>query len=343
MSDEAKTHTWPEILGSITARRDLDREQAAWAMEQIMSGRAAPSQLGAFLSGLRTKGETVEEMAGLVETMRAFGQRVEVDYPVVDTCGTGGDRSGSINVSTMAAMIVAGAGAKVAKHGNRALSSSCGSADVLEALGVKVDLGPDGVKRCLDKAGVAFCFAPVFHPSMRHAGPIRKELGVPTVFNFLGPLTNPAGATCQAIGVSDKSMAPRMIEVLAALGSERVLVFRGLDGLDELSTTGPSDLWELRDGRTTQSVVDPQDLGLPLVEPKALAGGSADDNAKVVVRVLDGAEGPERDVALLNSAAGAIAAGLASGFEEGLGLARESIDSGRARKALDRLVEVSND
>lgn len=342
MNDEAKTHSWPEILGSITARRDLDREQAAWAMEQIMSGQAAPSRLGAFLAGLRTKGETVEEMAGLVETMRAFGQRVEVDYPVVDTCGTGGDRSGSINVSTMAAMIVAGAGARVAKHGNRALSSSCGSADVLEALGVKVDVGPEGVKRCLDEAGVAFCFAPVFHPSMRHAGPIRKELGVPTVFNFLGPLTNPAGARCQAIGVSDRSMAPRMLEVLAALGSERVLVFRGLDGLDELSTTGPSDLWELRDGRTTQSVVDPQDLGLPLVEPQALAGGSAGDNAKVALRVLDGAEGPERDVALLNSAAGVIAAGLAPGFEEGLDLARESVDSGRARAALDRLVEVSN-
>ncbi|HEX2054629.1 MAG TPA: anthranilate phosphoribosyltransferase [Actinomycetota bacterium] len=341
MSDEASSPTWPDILGAVTARRDLDRGQAAWAMEQIMEGRAAPSQIGAFLAGMRTKGETVEEMVGLVETMRAFGQKVEVDYPVVDTCGTGGDRSGSINVSTIAAMVVAGAGAKVAKHGNRAQSSSCGSADVLEALGVKVDLGPDGVRRCLDEAGVGFCFAPVFHPSMRHAGPIRKELGVPTVFNFLGPLTNPAGALCQAIGVSDKSMAPRMLEVLAALGSERVLIFRGFDGLDELSTTGPSDLWELKDGRTEQSVVDPLELGIPRAASADLCGGSAQDNARRVRDVLAGRGGPDRDVAVLNSAAGIVAAGLAATFPEGIDMAVESIDSGRALAALDRLVEVS--
>lgn len=337
-----ETKTWSEILGTILSGTSLDRGQAAWAMERIMQGEAAPSQIGAFLAGLRCKGESVEEMIGLVETMRGFSQKVEVDYPVVDTCGTGGDRSGSINVSTMAAMVVAGAGARVAKHGNRAMSSSCGSADVLESLGVKVDLGPDGVKRCLDEARVGFCFAPIFHPSMRHAGPIRKELGVPTVFNFLGPLTNPAGARCQALGVSDKSMAPRMLEVLAALGSERVLIFRGFDGLDELSTSGPSDLWELKDGETSESVIDPLDYGIPRAASSALAGGTAENNARVVREVLGGREGPDRQVVVINAAAGIIAAGLAADFDEGVSLAKESLDSGKARTALNRLIEVSN-
>ncbi len=337
-----ETKTWSEILGPILSGTSLDRGQAAWAMERIMQGEAAPSQIGAFLAGLRCKGESVEEMIGLVETMRGYSQKVEVDYPVVDTCGTGGDRSGSINVSTMAAMVVAGAGAKVAKHGNRAMSSNCGSADVLESLGVKVDLGPDGVKRCLDEAGVGFCFAPIFHPSMRHAGPIRKELGVPTVFNFLGPLTNPAGARFQALGVSDRSMAPRMLEVLAALGSERVLIFRGHDGLDELSTSGPSDLWELKDGETSVSVIDPLDYGIPRAATSALAGGTAQNNARVVREVLDGREGPDRQVVVINAAAGIIAAGLADDFGEAVALAKESLDSGKALAALNRLIEVSN-
>jgi anthranilate phosphoribosyltransferase len=341
VTEQNGTHTWSEILGTLFSGISLDRGQAAWAMERIMTGEATPSQLGAFLAGLRVKGESVEEMVGLVETMRGFGQKVEVDYPVVDTCGTGGDRSGSVNVSTMAAMIVAGAGGKVAKHGNRAMSSSCGSADVLEALGVKVDLGPDGVRRCLDEAGIGFCFAPVFHPSMRHAGPIRKELGVPTVFNFLGPLTNPAGARYQALGVSNKAMAPKMLEVLTALGSTRVLIFRGFDGLDEISTTGPSDLWELEDGHRKESVVDPLDLGIPRAAPSALAGGNAEHNARVVREVLDGRQGPDRDVALVNAAAGIVAAGLSGDLAEGLEKARESVDSGAARKALDRLIEVS--
>lgn len=338
---DAETHTWPEILGTLMAGESLDRSRAAWAMRSIMEGEAVPSRLGAFLAALRVKGETVEEMAGLVETMRSFSLRVEVDYPVVDTCGTGGDRSGSVNVSTMAALVVAGAGAKVAKHGNRAASSKCGSADVLEALGVKVDLQPQGVKRCLDDAGIGFCFAPVFHPAMRHAGPIRKELGVPTVFNFLGPLTNPAGARRQALGVADARMAPKMLQVLAALGSERVLVFRGRDGLDEISTTGPSDLWQLRDGEVVESEVDPADYGIPRAEPADLAGGSAEQNARVVVAVLQGESGPYRDVAVINSAAGLMAAGMAEDLGAGIDLARESIDSGRARAALKRLVEVS--
>ncbi len=341
VTEQTATHTWPELLGTITSGASLDRNQAGWAMERIMSGEAAPSQVGAFLAGLRLKGESVEELIGLVETMRSFAQKVEVDYPVVDTCGTGGDRSGSVNVSTMAALIVAGAGAKVAKHGNRAASSSCGSADVLEALGVKVDLGPEGVKRCLDEAGIGFCFARVFHPSMRHVGPIRGELGVPTVFNFLGPLTNPAGARFQALGVSDKAMAPKMLQVLKTLGSERVLVFRGFDGLDEISTTGPSDLWELENGEVRESVIDPLELGIPRAAPSALVGGNAEHNARVVREVLDGRQGPDRDVAIVNAAAGIVAAGLSAGLAEGVERARESVDSGAARKALERLTEVS--
>lgn len=337
------TDSWSEVLGSIFSGESLSRSQAAWVMEQIMTGEATPARLGAFLAGLRVKGESIEEMVGLVETMRRFAKKVEVDYPVVDTCGTGGDRSGSINVSTMAAFVVAGAGAKVAKHGNRAASSQCGSADVLEALGVKVDLEPEGVERCLDEAGIGFCFAPIFHPSMRHAGPIRKELGVPTVFNFLGPLTNPAGATRQAVGVSDLKMAPKMVQVLKTLGSEKVLVFRGHDGLDELSTAAPSDLWELEAGEITQSVVDPLQFGIPRVPSSALKGGTAEQNARVVKQVLDGGRGPDRDVVMLNAAAAVVAAGIAADLSSALPVAAESVDSGKARRALDRLVEVSNE
>jgi anthranilate phosphoribosyltransferase len=311
-------------------------------MERIMQGEASPSQLGAFLAALRTKGETVDEMVGLVETMRSFSRKVEVDYPVVDTCGTGGDRTGSVNVSTTSAFVLAGAGAKVAKHGNRAASSSCGSADLLEALGVKIDLDPDGVRRCLDEAGIGFCFAPIFHPSMRHAGPVRKELGVATVFNFLGPLTNPAGAQFQALGVSDGAMAPTMVSVLATLGTVRALVFHALDGMDEISLSGPTHLWDLNDGRVGESQIDPLEFGIPRAEGAELKGGDAERNAQVAVAVLEGLSGPMRDVIVINSAAGAIACGLAEDFPTAIGIVSESIDRGDARRALTALVEVSN-
>ncbi len=336
------SNSWPEILGLLFARTSLTREQASWAMERIMQGEATPSQLGAFLAGLRIKGETVDEIVGLVETMRSFGRRVEVDYPVVDTCGTGGDRAGTVNVSTTSALVLAGAGAKVAKHGNRAASSSCGSADLLEALGVKIDLDPEGVRRCLDEVGIGFCFAPVFHPSMRHAGPVRKELGVPTVFNFLGPLTNPAGAQYQAVGVSDPAMAPKMVNVLGALGTERALVFHGLDGLDEISLAGPSRLWDLSAGSVTESEIDPSDYGMSRAPASELRGGSAAENARITVAVLEGLTGPMRDVIVINSAAGAIACGLAGDFPTAIALMSESIDRGSAGKALKGLVEVSN-
>lgn len=306
-----------------------------------MTGRATGAQLGAFLAALRAKGESVHEILGLVETMRAFSKKVETSADVVDTCGTGGDRSGSINVSTIAAFVVAGAGAKVAKHGNRAASSVCGSADLLEQLGVKIDMGPEQVAHAIEVAGIGFCMAPVFHPAMKHAVPARKELGVPTVFNFLGPLTNPAGAKRQAIGVSDEKMAPKMVEVLRRLGAVHVLVFHGMDGLDEISTAAPSYLWELKDGKVETSVLDPAQFGIETVQSAALKGGAPVENAEVARQVLAGKPGPARDVVLVNAAAAIIAADLEPGFPAALDRARRSVDSGAAEAALGKLIEVS--
>lgn len=333
---------WPQVLSTLIAGTALSSDEAGWAMERIMSGEATPAQIAALVTALRAKGETVDEVLGLVTTMRRFAQRVEVDGSLVDTCGTGGDRAGTINVSTIAALVAAGAGAHVAKHGNRAASSKCGSADLLEALGVRIDLPPPGVAACIGEAGIGFCFAPVFHPSMRHAAATRRELGVPTIFNFLGPLTNPAGAAHQALGVSDPAMAPKMIEVLRRLGSEHVLVFRGADGLDELTTTGPSNVWELREGRISESVLDPADFGIDRAAPEALRGGEPAENATIAVEVLSGASGPARDVVLVNAAAAIVAADLTGDLGEAMERAADAIDSGRARAALDRLVEVSN-
>lgn len=333
---------WPSILSDLLSGKSLDTRAASWAMESIMEGEATPAQFGAFVAALRAKGETADEIAGLVETMRRYSLKVEVPYPVVDTCGTGGDRAGTINVSTIAAFVVAGAGAKVAKHGNRAASSRCGSADLLEGLGVKIDLGPDGVRESIEQSGIGFCFAPVFHPSMRHAGPPRRELGIPTIFNFLGPLTNPAGARHQALGVSDRLMAPKMVEVLGRLGSDHALVFAAEDGLDEISTAAPTRIWELHRGNVTETTIAPSDFGIAPSKPDDLKGGSVEENAKVALDVLGGSRGPKRDVVAINAAAGLVAADLAPGLAEGLALAAESIDSGAAKRALDALIEVSN-
>ena len=314
-------------------------------MAEILQGSAAPSQIAAFIVALRMKGETVEEMTGLLDTMLEFAERVPLadGLDVVDTCGTGGDRSSSINVSTIAAFVVAGAGAPVCKHGNRAQSSQCGSADVLEALGVAAELGPEGVAACVEKAGMGFCFAPRFHPAMRFAGPTRRELGVPTVFNFLGPLANPARARRQALGVADPAMGERMIGVLAANGAERALVVYGHDGLDELSTTTTSTVLELRDGSVRTYVVDPMELGLPHVDAADIKGADAATNADVARRVLDGEAGAFRDIVLLNAAAGVVAAGLADDLAEGLEAATAAVDEGRAAAVLERLVTVSNE
>lgn len=335
-------HSWPSILGRLIAGDSISRDEASWGMQRIMEGEATPAQFGAFVAALRTKGETVEEILGLVETMRSMSLKVEAGPGLIDTCGTGGDRAGTINVSTIAAFVVAGAGGRVAKHGNRSASSICGSADVLEELGVKIDLGPAGVKACIEEAGIGFCFAPVFHPAMRHAGPPRREIGVPTIFNFLGPLTNPADAKHQAIGVSDPKMAPKMAEVLERLGSARVLIFHGSDGLDEISTCAPSTIWDLKEGLIGESQINPVEYGIATAEPGDLRGGSPLENAKVVMEVLDGATGPARDVVVINAAAAIIAAGLAGEFPTAIDSAAISIDSGKARRALDDLIDVSN-
>jgi anthranilate phosphoribosyltransferase len=313
-------------------------------MAEILEGAATPAQTAGFIVALRMKGETVDELTGMVEAMLAAAERVRLPDgpPVVDIVGTGGDRAHTINVSTLAALVVAGAGGRVCKHGNRAASSATGTADVLEALGVRIDCGPDDVARCVAEAGIGFCFAPRFHPAMRHAGPTRRELGIPTAFNILGPLANPAGVGRLMIGVADESMAERMVGVLAARGCDRVLVVHGGDGLDELTTTTTSRVVELREGTVTSYDVDPEELGLALVEPEALVGGDPVTNAALARRVLAGEEGPHRDIVLLNAAAGLVAAGVVDDLPNGVETARASIDGGHAAQALDRLVAASN-
>ncbi|MBI4730153.1 MAG: anthranilate phosphoribosyltransferase [Acidobacteria bacterium] len=332
--------SWAECLARLLRGEDLGERDAAAAMREIMGGEATPAQIGAFLVALRAKGETADEIVGLARTMRDFSLKVEVEGPLIDTCGTGGDRAGTVNISTMAALVAAGAGARVAKHGNRAASSRCGSADLLEALGVAIDLEPDGVASCIREAGIGFCFAPLFHPAMKHAGPVRREIGIPTVFNFLGPLTNPAGATRQTVGVADPFMAPKMAEALLRLGSERALVFRGDDGLDELTTTTTSRIWEVGP-QVVENSLDPRDLGISLVPAAALAGSGPRENAKSCESVLAGDPGPVRDAVALNAAAALLVGGLAGDWADGLARAREAIDSGAARGALERLRAAS--
>jgi len=334
---------WRVILGILTAGEHLTGAAAGAAMADILEGRATSAQIAAFCVALRMKGETVEEMTGLLAAMLAYAEPVPLppDVAVVDTCGTGGDRSNSINVSTIAALVVAGAGAPVCKHGNRAASSACGSADVLEARGVAIDLGPDDVAACVREVGMGFCFAPRFHAALRHAGPTRRELGVSTVFNFLGPLANPGRARRQVLGVSDTRMAEKMVGVLAASGTERALVVYGHDGLDELTTTTTSTVVELRDGTVSSYEVDPVDLGIARAEPGDLRGADAATNAAIARRVCGGDHGPHRDIVLLNASAGLVAAGLADDLAAGLELATAAVDDGRAETVLDGLVSVS--
>ncbi len=336
---------WRAVLGTLTARRDLGRAEAEAAMTDVLEGKATPAQIAAFCVALRMKGETVEEMSGLLAAMLAHAEPVSLPAgaDVVDTCGTGGDCSHSINVSTVSALVLAGAGAKVCKHGNRAASSACGSADVLEALGVAVDLGPAGVAACIEQVGIGFCLAPRFHPALRYAGPTRRELGVPTVFNFLGPLANPARARRQALGVSDPRMAQKMIGVLATNGAERALVFYGHDGLDELSTTTTSTVFELRDGDVRSYDIDPAALGIPSSQPQFLRGADAATNARMAQAILEGELGPQRDFVLLNAAAGLVAAGLADDLAGGLVQAAAAVDEGRAKAALEGLVRASQE
>lgn len=334
---------WPSILTRLLAGKPLEQEQAAACMGEIMDGAATPAQIAAFTIALRAKGETLDEVVGLVTAMRQRSRKVDAGGRLVDTCGTGGDRAGTFNVSTAAALVCAAAGAKVAKHGNRAASSRSGSADVLEALGVKIDLPPAGVEACIAEAGIGFCFAPVFHPAMRHAVPTRRELGIPTIFNFLGPLTNPAGATRQVLGVSDPRMVEIMAGALARLGSERVLAFHGHGGLDELATSGPSDVLEVSGDSVSGWRLDPRDLGLAPAGAADLRGGSPEENAALIRRILDGERGAARDIVLLNAGAALMVAGVAATVAEGIAEAVEAIDSGRAAARLELFARVSNE
>jgi anthranilate phosphoribosyltransferase len=338
--------SWVAVLSTLMRPEALTAEDTAWAMNEIMAGEANPAQLAAFAVLLRAKGETPDEIAGLVQTMRERAVPVVIQGRAVDVVGTGADRANTVNISTMAALVVAGSGRQVVKHGNRAATSACGTADVLEELGVAIDLPAEAVAATVAEVGIGFCFAPVFHPGTRHAGPVRRELGVPTAFNFLGPLTNPARVTASAVGCADRRMAPVMAAVLAARG-DTALVFRGDDGLDELTTTTTSSVWVVSGGTVSEAALDPGDFGIPSAPAEALRGGDRRHNAAVVRRLVSGELGPVRDAVLLNAAA-AIAAfdgvdgpSLSEAISQGLSIARSSIDSGSAGDLLARWVESS--
>jgi anthranilate phosphoribosyltransferase len=332
-----------DLLGKLADGRTLSRAESAAAFERIMSGEATAAQMGAMLMALRVRGETVDEIAGAVLTLRAKMLPVAAPAGAVDVVGTGGDASGSYNISTCAAFIVAGAGVPVAKHGNRALSSRSGAADVLAALGVGLDLDPDTVARCVTEAGIGFMFAPNHHPALRHAAATRVELGTRTVFNLLGPLLNPASVRLHLVGV----YSPRWLEPIAValgeLGSERAWVVHGGDGLDEITTSGPTAVAALEDGLVRTFEVNPEDVGLPRTGSAGLKGGDPRENAAALLAVLEGAHGPYRDVALFNAAASLVVAGTAGDLREGMALATASVDGGEARDRLDRLVKVSNE
>lgn len=337
--------SWPSLLSALLRREDLSEQDTTWAMEQVMLGEATPAQIAGFVMALRSKGEAPAELTGLVSAMLAHAERIDVPGPLVDTCGTGGDRSHTVNISTMAAMVVAGAGARVVKHGNRAASSACGSADLLEELGVVIDLAPHAVVKCVELAGIGFCFAPRFHPAMRHAAAPRKDLGVPTVFNFLGPLANPASPGHQAVGVADAQMAGVMAAVLAERGVS-ALVFRGNDGLDELTVGDTSRVWLVDRGTVSESMLHPSDVGVALSSSDNLRGGDAAHNAEVVRRLLAGERGPVRDAVLLNAAAALVSLAvddrpLPDQLVDAMTRAREAVDTGAAREALDRWVAAS--
>jgi anthranilate phosphoribosyltransferase len=331
------------LIEKLQRRQDLTTEEAAGAMDAIMEGRAQPAQIAGLLVGLSMKGERPAEIVGLAQTMRSRAMRLSRSHaPVFDTCGTGGDRAHTFNVSTVAALVLAACGVRVAKHGNRSVSSQCGSADLFEALGVHITADPATVERCLDEAGIAFLFAPTFHPSMRHAGPTRKELGVRTAFNLLGPLTNPAGASRQLVGVPRPELTELVARSLALLGSERAWVVHGADGLDEISTTGYTKVSECRAGAVNTFYVHPADFGLPKASPEALRGGDATANAHIARRILDGEKGAPRDIVMLNAAASLLIAGRVPSIADGVRHAGEALDRGAASQVLERLVRVSN-
>jgi len=327
-----------DIFRKLLDHVDLTEGESAGVMSLVMEGEATPAQNAALLMGLRMKGETVDEITGFARAMRDKAVRIRPQrHPLADTCGTGGDLLKTFNVSTAAAFVVAGAGAAVAKHGNRSVTSKCGSADVLEALGVALELEPEDVSRCIDEVGIGFMFAPRFHPAMKYAAPVRREMGVRTVFNLLGPLTNPAGATAQLVGVPGPEWAAPFAAVLAKLGAERAFVVHGSCGVDEISIAGETCVHEVRDGQVTAYTITPEDFGMRSAEPGSIQGGDADANARLLVSILEGESGPRRDIVLLNAAAAIVAARKAADLAEGVAVATESIDSGAARRKLNEL------
>ena len=340
------SHTWPDVLSTLVAGDDLTTEQARWAMDEVFAGAATPVQLTGLVVALRAKGETVDEVTGIADAMLAAANPISVPGRLLDVVGTGGDRSMSVNISTMAAIVAAGAGAPVVKHGNRSASSKAGSADVLEKLGIRLDLPAVEVARVVEQAGITFCFAAAFHPALRFAAVPRRELGVATTFNFLGPIANPARPAAQAIGCADRSMAPVMAGVFARRGVD-AWVFRGDDGLDELTTTTTSSLWAVHDGEVTEHTVDPAALGLPVGTIEGLRGGDADHNADVVRRLLAGELGPVRDAVVLNAGAAlAVHAAQEGSVDErlvtGIARANAALDTGAAQATLDRWVEATS-
>lgn len=331
-----------EAISKVVQRVDLEQAEAEAVMEEIMSGGATPVQIGAFATALRMKGETAGEIAGCARAMRANCIKVvTARKPLTDTCGTGGDGVNSFNVSTAVALVIAGAGVAVAKHGNRSVSSRCGSADVLEALGVRIELKPEQMARCIDEIGIGFLFAPLLHPAMKHAAIPRREIGIRTIFNILGPLTNPASASTQLLGVYHPRLVGTMAEVLGLLGVDSALVVHGAGGMDELSLSGRNEVARLHGGKVDTYYLDPRELGFPLAELSEIKGGLPEENALAIRAVLGGEKGARRDTVLLNTAAGLVAAERASDLKEGLGLAAESIDSGGASRKLDDLVRLS--
>ncbi len=336
-----------EAINLLISGQSLTMEQAAEVMEEMTGGQVTPAQFGAFVTALRMKGETVDEIAGLASVMRAKAVRVVVAEPVIDVVGTGGDNSGSFNISTAAAFVAAGAGIKVAKHNNRAMTSHCGSADVMEALGMKIDLDANQVRDCLEQVGIGFMFAPAFHPAMKFASAPRREIGIRTVFNIIGPLTNPALAESMVIGVPTEEFGEKLVQVLHRLGSKHSLVVHGLNGMDELSIAGKSKVWELREGEITSYYVSPEDFGFETAGVETIKGGTPTENAAMLRSVLAGEKGPRRDVVLMNAAAGIVVSGRTKhpsglpALKEGMEIAERSIDSGQALDKLQKLIKLS--
>ncbi len=331
------------ILEKILTHQDLSEREAASAMRLLMSGKLEPVQIAAFLTAMRMKGETIEEITAFAKVMREFALpvRPKVQGALVDVCGTGGDSLKTFNISTAAMFVAAGAGVRIAKHGNRSVTSKSGSADVLEALGVVIDLPPAEVERCIESVGIGFMFAPRYHPAMKYATPVRRQIGIRTVFNILGPLTNPAGATAQLMGVFDGALTEKLAWVLHRLGCARAMVVHGLDGLDELSTIGKTQISELRDGEVSTHVLRPEDVGLSTASPSQLAGGDARENARLILKVFRGERGPKRDIVVLNAAAAICVGGRAQDLREGLEIAQESIDSGAAYQKLRDFIKAT--